>query len=444
MKNINLSEWAIRHRVLVFFFMILALGAGAMSYMNLGREEDPSFAIGTMVVAAYWPGATLLDTMNNLTNTLEEKLEETPDLDIIKSFTTPGRSVIYVQLLNSTNPDDIAEDWYQVRKKVSDIKQNLPEGTQGPFFNDEFGDVFGIVYGVTFDGFSLAPGARFRRDGAGEVPRHPGCRQGRDLRRPAGEGLPDLLARAARRAEPQSQPDHVGDRRPERGDAGRRDHHAERGHPPRRDRRDQGRGRARGDQPLHQQPLLQSDPGREDHPRHRRSADQDVRRQRQEGGRHRRLDARRRQQPDLRRRARRRRRSSSSSSSRSASISSRCPTSRTWCAPRSAASPRRSTKSVAIVLLVSFVSLGFRAGLVVALSIPLVLAITFVFLEALDISLQRISLGALVISLGLLVDDAMITVESMVGQIESGEPKRPRPPPTPISRPPSRCSPARW
>src|SRR5690606_19746979 len=123
---------------LILFFMILALASGTFAYINLGREEDPPFAVNTMVVSAGWPGATLVDTMNELTNTIEEKLEETPYLDVLKSYTTPGKTLIYVQLLDSTPPSAIPNAWYEVRKKVSDIEDNLPEGTVGPFFNDEY------------------------------------------------------------------------------------------------------------------------------------------------------------------------------------------------------------------------------------------------------------------------------------------------------------------
>ena len=133
----NLSAWSINHRVLILFFMILLLVGGGFAYVNLGREEDPSFAITTMVVSAGWPGASLVDTMNEVTNTIEEKLEETPYIDVIKSYTTPGQTVIYVQLLDSTPPSAISDTWYQVRKKVSDIEDQLPDGIVGPYFNDE-------------------------------------------------------------------------------------------------------------------------------------------------------------------------------------------------------------------------------------------------------------------------------------------------------------------
>ena len=122
MNSFNLSEWAVRHRILVLFFMLLCLAAGVMSYTRLGRQEDPEFAVQTMVVQTVWPGATAADTMLQVTDAIEKKLQETPNLDYVKSYTKPGVSVVYVNLLKSMDPADIPWTWYQVRKKVSDIK----------------------------------------------------------------------------------------------------------------------------------------------------------------------------------------------------------------------------------------------------------------------------------------------------------------------------------
>src|SRR5262249_6058012 len=128
--------------------------AGVMSYRQLGREEDPQFAVNTMIVQTMWPGASTLDTMEQVTDRIEQKLQETPRLDYIKSYTKPRVSVVYVNILESTTREFFASIWYQVCKKVSDIRQPLPAGVRGPYFNDEFGDVFGMIYGLTFDGFS--------------------------------------------------------------------------------------------------------------------------------------------------------------------------------------------------------------------------------------------------------------------------------------------------
>ena len=154
MNGFNLSEWALRHRSLVTYFMLMIVIAGIGSYFKLGRSEDPDFTVKTMVVAAEWPGATVHDTLEQITDRLERKLQETPSLDYVKSYTSAGRATIFVNLKDSTPPADVPDIWYQVRKKVGDIAGTLPQGVIGPGFNDEFGDTYGIVYGFTANGFS--------------------------------------------------------------------------------------------------------------------------------------------------------------------------------------------------------------------------------------------------------------------------------------------------
>src|SRR5947209_4477864 len=154
MHGVNLSEWAIKHRSLVTYFMLIIVIAGIASYFRLGRSEDPDFTVKTMVVQADWPGATVSDTLEQVTDRLERKLQETPNLDYLKSYTSAGRSTIFVNLKDSTPPAQVPDIWYQVRKKVGDIRGTLPQGIVGPGFNDEFGDTYGIVYGFTADGFT--------------------------------------------------------------------------------------------------------------------------------------------------------------------------------------------------------------------------------------------------------------------------------------------------
>ena len=154
MKGFNLSEWAINNRSLVVYFMIVALVAGVTAFLKLGRAEDPAFTFRTMVVGAQWPGATLEDTLDQITERLERTLQEVPNLDNLRSFTRAGSTTIFVDLLGSTSADDVEDTWYQVRKKVGDMRHTLPAGVVGPGFNDEFGDTFGIIYGFTADGFS--------------------------------------------------------------------------------------------------------------------------------------------------------------------------------------------------------------------------------------------------------------------------------------------------
>lgn len=151
----NLSEWALNKRSLVVFVMILAVVAGVMSFFNLGRGEDPAITTRTMVVAAGWPGATVDETMKQVTERLERTLQETDYLDRLRSYTIAGQTTIFVDLKQSTPPQKIPDIWYQVRKNIGDIRHTLPQGVLGPFLNDDFGDTFGIIYGFTADGFGF-------------------------------------------------------------------------------------------------------------------------------------------------------------------------------------------------------------------------------------------------------------------------------------------------
>jgi multidrug efflux pump subunit AcrB len=154
-NGFNLSEWSIRNRSVVIYLMVMVLAAGILTFLHLGRAEDPVFTIRTMVVQAQWPGATVEETLKQLTERLERRLQEVPNLDVLRSYTTAGRTVIFVDLLGSTNGRAVADTWYEVRKKIGDIRQTLPQGVIGPFFNDEFGDTYGTIYGFTADGFTF-------------------------------------------------------------------------------------------------------------------------------------------------------------------------------------------------------------------------------------------------------------------------------------------------
>src|SRR6516225_4097803 len=150
----NLSKWALEHRSFVVYMMIAATIAGLGAFYRLGRDEDPPFVIKTMVVQAAWPGATLDDTLLQITDRLERTLQETPSLDFLRSYTSPGLTTIFVNLKGETRAAQIPSIWYHVRKSIGDMRHTLPNGVIGPGFNDSFGDVFGIIYGVTADGFT--------------------------------------------------------------------------------------------------------------------------------------------------------------------------------------------------------------------------------------------------------------------------------------------------
>ena len=151
----NLSEWALKKRSLVIFLMILGVVAGAMSFLRLGRGEDPAFTFRTMVVAAAWPGATVDEMLKQVTERLERTLQETDFLDRVRSYTVAGQTTIFVDLKQSTPPDQVPDVWYQVRKNIGDMRHTLPQGVIGPFLNDDFGDTFGIIYAFTADGFGF-------------------------------------------------------------------------------------------------------------------------------------------------------------------------------------------------------------------------------------------------------------------------------------------------
>src|SRR5215470_15377841 len=154
MTGVNLSDWALRHRSLVVYMMIIAVLAGVLSYFRLGRNEAPAFIIKTIVVQAAWPGASVDETMKQVTERLERTLQETPHLDFLRSFTRAGLATIFVNLKGSASAKEVADTWYHVRKTIGDMRHTLPSGVIGPGFNDEFGDTFGIIYGFTSDGFT--------------------------------------------------------------------------------------------------------------------------------------------------------------------------------------------------------------------------------------------------------------------------------------------------
>lgn len=153
-EKFNLSAWALANQQLVAFFMLVLTIAGVMSYYNLPRNEDPAFTIKTAVVSASWPGASVEDTVNFVTDPLEKKLQEVPYLDYLESYSRPGESVIFIYLRDNTPPEKVKELWYTVRKKIKDVSPQLPAGVSSPAVNDEFDDTYGTIYGFTREGFS--------------------------------------------------------------------------------------------------------------------------------------------------------------------------------------------------------------------------------------------------------------------------------------------------
>ena len=154
MKGLNLAEWAIRHKQIVYFFIIAIITGGLWSYFHLGRSEDPDFTIRQAVVTAAWPGASAQQITQQVTDPLEKKLQDTKGLDYIKSFTHDGKTVIYVNLKDSVPSEELQTRWHEIRNLVTDEWGSLPSGVMGPYINDRFDDVYGSIYAVTGDGFS--------------------------------------------------------------------------------------------------------------------------------------------------------------------------------------------------------------------------------------------------------------------------------------------------
>lgn len=418
-SGFNLSRWALQQKSLVLFLMLLTMAAGVWSYQRLSRNEDPPFTIKTMVVSAMWPGATTTDTASLLTDKIEKKLEETPFLDRLDSYSRAGESVVFVNLRDETPPQEVERIWYQVRKKVADITPTLPQGVQGPFFDDEFGDTFGTIYGFTAEGFTQ----RELRDHVDEVRSR--ILRTRDIgkvillgvqeeqivisfspSRLAAYGVdPDQIMQAIM-AQNSVQPAGLirtaTDKISIRVDGAFLSEDSLRQIVLR----------------IHDRAISLSDlatitrtPADPAAPKFRVNGQEAIGLAIAMGPNGNLLTfgesiraSMKQIEADL---------------PHGIEITSVADQS-TVVSDAVDGFVKVLLEAIAIVLIVSFLSLGYRAGLVVTLSIPLVLAITFVFMDLFGIGLQRISLGALIISLGLLVDDAMITVEAMVSRLEIG------------------------
>jgi multidrug efflux pump subunit AcrB len=415
----NLSAWALKHQSMVLYLMVVLLVGGIAAYFKLGRAEDPDFTFKVMFVRTFWPGATTREVEQQVTERLEKKLQETPWVDVLRSYSKPGESMIFVILKDYTPPREVPDAWYQVRKKIGDIRHTLPAGVQGPFFNDEFGDTFGIIYALTGDGFSLAE-LRTRADHISrELQRLPDVKKVDVLgvqeekiyveishAKLATLGLDPMLIAQTLQSQnamtPAGQFDTAEDRLYLRvsGDFQSVEHIRDIGI------RANGRNFRLGD-------IARVYRGYADPPAPRfRWKGQEavgVALAMARGGNVQALGQ------GLEKEIARLK------AELPAGIELHQVSNQPAVVDR-AVNEFMATllEAVVIVLGVSFLSLGFRTGMVVALSIPLVLAVTFLAMKGFGIDLQRISLGALIIALGLLVDDAIIAVEMMVVKMEQG------------------------
>ncbi|MFL6405440.1 MAG: efflux RND transporter permease subunit, partial [Nitrososphaeraceae archaeon] len=163
-ESFNLSKWALDHPALTRYLMLVLMLLGFAAYFQLGQDEDPPFTFRAMVVRTYWPGATAQQVAEQVTDKLERALQEAPYADKIRSYSKPGESQIIFQIKDSSPPSEVANVWYTVRKDIGDMKYTLPPGIQGPFFNDDFGDVYGVIYALESDGFNYAELKTFADD----------------------------------------------------------------------------------------------------------------------------------------------------------------------------------------------------------------------------------------------------------------------------------------
>jgi len=415
----NLSEWALKHRPFVLYLIVVLAVIGFMSYQRLGQSEDPPFTFKVMVVKTNWPGATAREMEQQVTDKLERKLQEVANVDWLRSYSKPGESLVFFAIKDSAPAASVPETWYQVRKKIGDMRNTLPTGIQGPFFNDEFGDTYTNIYALTGDGFGYRELKEFGDKVRSELLRVPGVAKvdfiGEQEERVFIElansklallGIEPAAIFSALVAQNAVTASGVFDTATDRiylrpsgpfdsleaireftirannrtlrlGDIA----NVHRGYvdPPQQKMRWQGREAlgvgvtmAKGGDVIELGHALDTEIAR---------------------------------------------------------ISAQLPVgveiapvaSMPKAVQRSVNQFVRSLgEAVMIVLAVSLLSLGLRTGLVVAISIPLVLGVTFLFMWMFDIGLHKISLGALILSLGLLVDDAIIAVEMMAIKLEQG------------------------
>jgi len=429
MKGFNLSRWALEHIPLTRFLIAACMLFGILSYFELGQDEDPPFTFRAMVVRAVWPGATALQMAEQVTDPLERKLQETPYIHTIRSFSKPGETTIILELRESTPPAETAPAWYQVRKKIGDMAATLPQGVIGPFFNDEFGDTYGSIFALSGDGFTYAEMrdyADFVRQQLLRVPlvakvEQFGVQDEKvyiefSSKKFAQLGVP--FEQIVNQIATQNQVEASGvlvtpsDNLQVRVTGALRNL----GQIEELQLRAGGTTFRLGD-------FATVKRGYQDPPAEKMRFNGEevigLGVSMQKGGNIITMGE--------------------GLTETMERIRAQLPVGIEL--ERVADQPQAVTASVGefvkvlieavvIVLVVSFLALGLHTkpkwrvdvypGLVVALSIPLVLAITFLFMRMLDISLHKISLGALIIALGLLVDDAIIAVEMMVRKMEEG------------------------
>jgi len=413
----NLSDWGVRNGALTLFLILMLGAAGAMAYLRLGRAEDPGFTIKVMVVTAQWPGATAEEMQRHVADPIESRLQDLPWLDRIDSYTRPGQAVMTVVLRDTTPPNQVQGLWYQVRKKVGDIRHTLPPGVQGPFFDDEYSDVWSAIYALTgADNAELVRQAEAIR---ARLLRVPGVDKVKIFgeqpqrihvevahARLASLGVPSqAILEALARHNPVAPAGVV------EGSATRLHLRVGGGFDGLAAIRDvpvaaNGRSLRLGD-------IAEVTRGFADPPA------SGIR----QGGRPAVLLAVG-KQPGVNVLTLGRDLAAAMAAARTLTplgIEVTQIVDQAQVVQESVSEfLLKFAAALAVVMLVSFLSLGFRAGVIVALSVPLTLAIVFLVMLAAGMELERVTLGALILSLGLLVDDAIIAIEAMVVKLEEG------------------------
>jgi len=420
MKKFNLSDWALEHASLVWYFMLVFALLGFFTYQNLGREEDPSFVIKTMTISAAWPGASVEETTRQVTERIERKLEELESLDFSRSVTTPGQTLVFVNLKPTTRARDVPGTWLTVRNMINDIRGEFPSGVVGPAFNDRFGDVFGNIYAFTADGLTPRQLRDYVEDARTRILTVPNIGKV-DLigaqdeviylefstRQLAALGISTQQVVSTLQAQNAIAPSGVVQGDGERVSVRVGGQFASEANLREVNLRVNNRFFRLSD-------IATITRGYEDPPSalFRFNGEPAIG-----------LAIGMKQGSNLLEfGAAVEKKIEQLSNELPVGVDVHLVSDQPKVVEEAVSGFTRALfEAVAIVLIVSFVSLGLRAGLVVALSIPLTLGITFVFMYYDDISLQRVSLGALIIALGLLVDDAMIAVEMMVARLEAGD-----------------------
>jgi multidrug efflux pump subunit AcrB len=406
----------------MIYCMIVVIIAGLSSYLRLGRGEDPDFTFRAMVVQAAWPGATLDDTLQQVTERIERKLQETKGLDFIRSYTSAGATTIFVNLKGSTTRSEVPDIWYQVRKNIGDIRHTLPAGVVGPGFNDDFGDTYGIIYGFTADGFShrelrdYVEAVRSRLLNVKDVSKIEvlGAQEEQifvefSTQKLAGLGIDRSALIAALQAQNAISPTgsiQTGNEKLSLRVTGAFD----------------------SEQDILAVNFLSN--GRlirlRDIAEIRRSSIDPPQPAFRVNGRPAiGLAIAMRSGGDILALGRNVAQTiSEATANLPIGIEPTLVADQPAIVEHAIGDFMTSLwQAIAIIMAVSFVSLGVRPGAVVALSIPLTMAIIFPIMELIGIDLQRISLGALIIALGLLVDDAMTTVDVMTSRLAQGDTK---------------------